>query len=69
MPENVESWLNAHGVRRYAARGARLAKGRQLILVGDVSKQPATAGEWQHLAARMATGSTVVFLSPLAFAA
>ncbi len=66
MPQNVESWLNAHGVHATPLADAP-AEGRQLILVGDVSKQPATAGEWQNLAARMATGSTVVFLSPLAF--
>jgi hypothetical protein len=65
MPENAESWLNAHGV--HASPLASATGGRELILVGDVSKQPATASEWQNLAARMATGSTVVFLSPLAF--
>jgi hypothetical protein len=37
-----------------------------LILVGDVSAQ-SHAGEWKELAARMARGSTVVFLSPQAF--
>jgi hypothetical protein len=66
MPENVESWLNAHGVHTTPLAGAT-REGRELILVGDVSKQPAAASEWQQLAARMATGSVVVFLSPLAF--
>jgi Glycosyl hydrolases family 2, TIM barrel domain/Glycosyl hydrolases family 2/Glycosyl hydrolases family 2, sugar binding domain len=66
MPENVESWLSAHGVRSTPLSGAP-RETRELILVGDVSKRPAGAGEWQQLAARMATGSTVVFLSPLAF--
>ena len=67
MPENVESWLSAHGVHA-TPLGATPREGRQLILVGNVSKQPASASEWQQLAARMATGSTVIFLSPLAFA-
>jgi Glycosyl hydrolases family 2, TIM barrel domain/Glycosyl hydrolases family 2/Glycosyl hydrolases family 2, sugar binding domain len=66
MPKNVEAWLNLHGVH-VTPLSAAAAEGRQLILVGDVSKEPAVAGEWQQLAARMATGSTVVFLSPLAF--
>lgn len=35
--------------------------------MGDVSKQQATADEWKQLAVYMATGSTVIFLSPLAF--
>ena len=67
MPENVESWLSAHGVRT-TPLGSAPGEGRQLILVGNVSKQPASPIEWQQLAARMANGSTVVFLSPLAFA-
>jgi hypothetical protein len=66
MPKDVETWLNLHGVR-VTPLTAATGEGRQLILVGDVSKQPATAREWQQLAARMATGSTVIFLSPLAF--
>jgi hypothetical protein len=39
-----------------------------LILVGDLSKEETTSAQWRDLAARMATGSTVVFLSHLAFA-
>jgi hypothetical protein len=66
IPVEVETWLKLHGVRVTPLTTAA-GEGRQLILVGDVSKQPATAVEWQQLAVRMATGSTVVFLSPLAF--
>ena len=39
---------------------------REVILVGDVSAD-SHPGDWRELAARMATGSTVVFLSPKAF--
>ena len=46
---------------------ATTAESRQVILVGDVSKQQGATREWQQLAARTATGSTVLFLSPLAF--
>jgi hypothetical protein len=67
MPENVESWLSAHGVRT-TPLGSASGESRRLILVGNVSQQPASPSEWQQLAARMANGSTVVFLSPLAFA-
>ncbi len=66
IPKEAETWLNAHGVRLTPLAEAP-ATGRKLILVGDVSKNPAAASEWQQLATRMATGSTVVFLSPLAF--
>jgi hypothetical protein len=66
MPAEVETWLKLHGVR-VTPLTAAAGEGRQLLLVGDVSKQPATADEWQRLAVRIATGSTVVFLSPLAF--
>jgi hypothetical protein len=39
---------------------------RELILVGDVSGE-SNGGAWKELAARMARGSTVVFLAPQAF--
>ena len=66
MAKDVEAWLNLHGVHA-TPFAAATSEGRQVVLVGDVSKESAAAGEWRQLAARMATGSTVVFLSPLAF--
>jgi hypothetical protein len=65
IPDNIDTWLKLNGVTTaplsYNANGAR-----EVILVGDVSAK-SQAGDWKKLAARVATGSTVVFLSPLAF--
>jgi len=76
IPAKVEAWLNTHGVStspfHYEGSG-----NRELILVGDVSlSQTANFFEWEiierpsqwkTLAERMATGSTVIFLSHHAF--
>ena len=67
VPQKVQSWLESHGVKVISIESAP-AQNRNLILVGDVSKEKATAAQWKNLATRMAAGSTVVFLSPLAFA-
>jgi hypothetical protein len=66
MPANVEAWLTGHGIT-ITPMGNGLSGTPEVILVGDVSKNPATASEWKELAAHMATGSTVVFLAPQAF--
>ena len=66
IPNNVESWLNAHGAS-ITPFGTAGSGGREVILVGDVSRTPSHASEWRTLAERMATGSTVVFLSHDAF--
>lgn len=65
VPDSVSSWLKSRGVTLTTFIG-RTPANRELILVGDVSGQ-SNAGEWKELAARMARGSTVIFLSPLAF--
>jgi hypothetical protein len=65
VPHGVGSWLTAHGAT-VAPFAAPNPADRELILVGDVS-DGSNSGEWKDLAARMAKGSTVVFLSPRAF--
>ena len=66
FPENVSSWMTAHGVQATPLKDTPL-NSRKLILVGDVSQYPPAPSTWRSLAAHMATGSTVVFLSPRAF--
>jgi hypothetical protein len=66
VPASVESWLTAHGMTIAPFRSGGSGN-RELILVGDVSANPAPASEWRALAELMATGSTVVFLSQDAF--
>jgi hypothetical protein len=66
LPDNVSSWMSAHGVQVTPLKDAP-PKSRELILVGDASKFPSAPSTWRSLAERMATGSTVVFLSPRAF--
>ncbi len=62
----VELWLGSHGITS-TPFSAALAKDRELILVGDLPKETDSRAEWKALAERMATGSTVVFLSPTVF--
>jgi hypothetical protein len=66
VPRNVELWLAVHGVQIVPFDTAPHG-GRELILVGNVSEQPASSGDWRQIATRMAAGSTIVFLSPQAF--
>ncbi len=67
LPASVESWLTSKGVTVTPLKSTHLEE-RSVILVGDVSNNPPPASDWRELATRMATGSTVVFLSPKAFA-
>ncbi|MGD0730846.1 MAG: sugar-binding domain-containing protein [Terracidiphilus sp.] len=65
IADNVGSWLKLHGVT--PAPLSKNANGaREVILIGDISAQSGS-DDWAKLAARAATGSTVVFLSPPAF--
>jgi hypothetical protein len=64
IPDRVGSWMKSRGATVAPFTGAT-PPNRELILVGDVSDRSNT--EWKELAARMARGSTVVFLSPEAF--
>jgi len=66
IPSKVQSWLSSHGITCSPFQNSATGK-RELILVGDVSEGSSQA-QWQALAAQMVTGSTVVFLSPKAFA-
>lgn len=66
IPEKVQGWLKTHGVKGQEF-GLAMANQRQIILVGDLSKAGASAQDWRELARRMALGSFVLFLSPLAF--
>ncbi|HEX4487846.1 MAG TPA: glycoside hydrolase family 2 TIM barrel-domain containing protein [Terriglobales bacterium] len=65
LPDNVDSWLKAHGAIT-APMGSAAPTNREVILVGDVSAN-ATNAQWKALAEHMATGSTVIFLSPKTF--
>jgi hypothetical protein len=65
IPDTVEAWLRAHGVVSSPLQKVAAEK-RELILVGDVSVT-ASPADWQRLAVRIATGSTVIFFSPQAF--
>lgn len=65
VPVSVGSWLTSRGATVGLFTGTAPGN-RELILVGDVSGESSVA-EWKELAARMARGSTVVFLSPQAF--
>jgi hypothetical protein len=64
VSESVAAWLKTHGVVVAPFTGTSPAT-RELILVGDASGESNVA--WKELAARMARGSTVVFLSPQTF--
>ena len=65
IPSSVEAWLKSHGASTEAFGGTAPDR-RELILVGDVSER-GRAEDWKELARRIALGSSVVFLSPLAF--
>jgi len=65
IPDNIDSWLKLHGVTA-APLSDNATGAREVILVGDVSDK-SRSDDWVKLAARVATGSTAVFLSPLAF--
>ncbi len=66
IPSTVESWLRTRGLRVQPFKGVASSE-RKVILVGDVSGSPNTKADWRELAKLLATGSTVIFLSPLAF--
>ncbi len=66
IPASVESWLSSHGVKSTPLNAAPM-KDRELILVGDLPKDTNSTADWKLLAERMASGSTVVFLSPTVF--
>ena len=65
IPDHIDPWLKLHGVTA-APLSNNTTGAREVILAGDVSDQ-SRSDNWVKLAARVAIGSTVVFLSPLAF--
>jgi len=67
LSQKVQSWLQSHGVKVTLIENTS-TQNCNLILVGDLSKAETASAQWRDLAARMATGSTVIFLSHLAFA-
>jgi len=67
IPKNVEDWLQSRGANVLPLANPAPGK-RYLILVGDVSREQASATTWRTIAELSATGSTVIFLSPKAFA-
>jgi hypothetical protein len=66
IPSSVETWLEARGATCVPFQGGA-ANQRDVILVGDLSKSSSSAADWKELASRMARGSTVAFVCPLAF--
>lgn len=62
IAQSAQSWLEANGIacRRFGSGSGP----REVILVGLPEGKPS---DWRELAARMARGSTVVFLQPAAF--
>jgi hypothetical protein len=66
IEEKVEGWLRSHGLETQRFSGASPGR-REIILVGDVSKNGSDLNSWKELIRRMAQGSAVVFLSPAAF--
>jgi hypothetical protein len=65
ISSEVESWLKSHGATVSPFHNMAGGK-RNLLLVGDVS-EGSKKMDWQRLAEHMATGSSVIFLSPQAF--
>ncbi len=65
VEKRVEGWLTTHGVRCRQFK-APSSKKREVILVGNQSVVNNDLAGWRELARRMACGSTIVFLSPLA---
>lgn len=66
LDERVTAWLVGRGLRRRPFEG-QASSSRAVIVVGDLSSVAATEADWRALAEQMARGSTVLFLSPLAF--
>jgi Glycosyl hydrolases family 2, sugar binding domain/Glycosyl hydrolases family 2/Glycosyl hydrolases family 2, TIM barrel domain len=64
--QKVEAWLRSHGLETQRFSGTS-PDHREIILVGDVSKDGSDFKSWKELMQRMAQGSAVVFLSPAAF--
>jgi hypothetical protein len=65
LPSDVESWLRPRGIKTIPLNSLPAAE-RGLILVGNLPKEGGSA-DWKALAERMASGSTVAFLSPTVF--
>ncbi len=66
IEERVESWLKSRGIKCRSFE-KKSCQGCEIILVGDLSNSGFSLDDWQELARRMATGSVIVFLCPLAF--
>ena len=69
LDERAQQWLRDHGVtcRDFeAAAGDPPSSSAEVILVGELAKEPAEA-QWKELLRRIEGGSTAVFLSPAAF--
>jgi hypothetical protein len=63
LPAAAESWLAAHGATPDPFAVASAGQ-RQVILVGCPPEAESDLAHWTELARRLATGSTVIFLSP-----
>jgi hypothetical protein len=63
---NVEAWLKSRGFDTQQFSPISPAR-REIILVGDLSRNGSDPNSWKELIRRMAQGSVIVFLSPEAF--
>lgn len=63
----LAQWLKGHGIRTRPFAAAAPAS-REVILASSKPESPGGAQAFAELARRMATGSTVIFLSPEVFA-
>ncbi|NLO82378.1 MAG: hypothetical protein GX094_04880 [Clostridiales bacterium] len=63
----VEAWLKSRGINCIKFGETPTGNHREIILVGDISKITSGIDDWKELMRRAIRGSTVVFLSPLAF--
>lgn len=62
MDPKVQEWLKEHGIICQPF-GDPIGNRREIILIGDLSKQGSDPSQWKDLAARMARGSKAIFLS------
>jgi hypothetical protein len=62
----LAKWLDEHGIRTRPYQPGD-APAREVILVSDAPRAEGSAAAWHELAARIAQGSTAVFLVPEVF--
>lgn len=66
IDDRIVAWLQTRGIACQLFEPGTIDR-TEVILVGDLSTGPENAAGWRELARRIASGSTAIFLSPLAF--